>query len=115
MSPIEDHYGADVRLGTARLKKEIGYNPAYFNRMVAEHGAVEASRRLIMADTVSDGFTKLWEHRRLGMSVEALALLPWYTSLFDNTVVSKARRRLEAHDFDVDEYLQTVDTPDWWS
>ena len=49
------------------------------------------------------------------MSVEALALLPWYTSLFDNTVVSKARRRLEAHDFDVDEYLQTVDTPDWWS
>lgn len=30
-----------------------------------------------MSDSVSDGCTKLWEHRRLGMSVEALAVLPW--------------------------------------
>ena len=112
----EAHFYAEIREGTERLKREIGYNPTYFNRMVADHGPIEATRRLVVADTVSDGFTKLWEHKRLSMTVEALAILPWYASLFHQEVVARARRRLAEYNFDVDAYLanRTANPPTWW-
>lgn len=37
----------EIRLGTDRLKREIGYNPTYFNRMVGEMGPVAACKKLI--------------------------------------------------------------------
>jgi len=112
----EAAFSAEIREGTERLKREINYNPTYFNRMVGEHGPIEATRRLVMADTVSDGFTKLWEHGRLAMSVEALTILPWYASLFDSEVISRARRRLLDYRFDVDAFLraQSARPPSWW-
>lgn len=112
----EAAFSAEIREGTERLKREINYNPTYFNRMVGEHGPIEATRRLVIADTVSDGFTKLWENGRLAMSVEALAILPWYASLFDLDVIQRARQRLLDYRFDVDAYLSTRTTspPSWW-
>ena len=114
MTEAERHFQEEIRLGTERLKKEIGYNPIYFSRMVAEYGPVDASRRLIGSDAVSEGFTKLWEHGRLGMSVEALAVLPWYAGLFEPDLVAKALRRLEEYRFDVDGYLASSRVPSWW-
>jgi hypothetical protein len=78
---------------------------------------VEATRRLVCADTVSEGFTKLWEHGRLAMTVEALAILPWYASLFDPDVVARARTRLLDYRFDVDSYLaeRCASPPAWWT
>ena len=109
------HFYTEVREGTERLKREIGYNPTHFNRMVAEHGPVEATRRLVMADAVSEGFTKLWEHARLAMTAEALAILPWYAPLFEPEVVARARRRLADHGFDVDRFIadRTANPPTW--
>lgn len=115
MTEAEQHFQAEIRIGTERLKQDIAYNPTFFIQMVAEHGAVEASRRLIVSDTVSDGFTKLWEHGRLAMSVEALAILPWYADLFAPEVVVRARRRLEDHRFPVAPYLAAARTPSWWA
>jgi|GEM_PF-6993865 hypothetical protein len=34
----ESQFYAEIRQGTERLKREIGYNPTYFTRMVADHG-----------------------------------------------------------------------------
>lgn len=45
--------------------------------MVGEHGGAEAARHLLTGRDASDGFTTLWEHGRLEMSVEAHVLLPW--------------------------------------
>lgn len=112
----EAHFHDEVRRGVDRLKREIAYNPTYFNRMVGEYGPVEATRRLIVADAVSDGFNRLWEHRRLNMSVEALAILPWYSTLFDAAVIARAKHRLTEYGFDVESYLAslTADPPTWW-
>lgn len=106
----------EIQVGTERLKREISYNPTYFNRMVGELGPVEATRRLVLTDAPSDGFAKLWEHGRLGMTVEALAILPWYAELFDGEVLTRARRRLEDHGFDIDRYLgdAAASPPGWW-
>ncbi len=103
----ETHFLEELRLGIDRLKREINYNPTYFNRMVGELGPVEATKRLVRSSTPSDGFTHLWEHQRLNMTVEALVLLPGYEDLFDDEERRLARLRLEAYRFDVDGFLAT--------
>jgi hypothetical protein len=63
------------------------------------------ARQLLRGRDASDGFTTLWEHGRLEMSVEAHVLLPWYRELFTETQVETAERRLQEHRFDVDAFL----------
>lgn len=106
---------AELREGAERLKREIGYNPTYFMGMVGELGPANACRRLIRSSQPSDGFTTLWEANRLDMTVEALSLLPWYADLFEVEDAVSARRRLEAHRFDVDAFLdrRTASPPGW--
>jgi hypothetical protein len=103
--------------GADRLKKEIGYNPTRFNQMVAEHGGPDAVHLLLKGRDASDGFTTLWEHDRLDMSCEAIALLPWYTELFTVDELSVARHRLMEHNFDIDGFVQRriSSPPVWWS
>ena len=55
-------------------KKELGYNETRFLQMITDHGGVAAARQLLHAPAVSDGFTTLWEHHRLDLSVEAHVL-----------------------------------------
>jgi hypothetical protein len=92
--------------GSECLKREIGYNPTRFIEMIAEQGGPEAVRQLLRGRDASDGFTTLWEAGRLEMSVEAAALLPWYQALFTDEQRTTAARRLVAHRFDVDAFLQ---------
>lgn len=65
MDAAEQHLLQDLTGGVAKLKREIGYNPTYLMGTLAEHGAAEASRRLIRSRDTSDGFTRLWEADRL--------------------------------------------------
>lgn len=66
-------FHADMVLGADRLKDEIGYKPIRFMQMVSELGGLEAARHLLRRRDASDGFTTLWEHGHLGLSVEAFA------------------------------------------
>jgi len=102
--------------GSDRLQREISYNPQRFRQMIAEHGAVGAVRRLLQGSNASDGFTTLWEHRRLEMSCEAIALLPWYASSFSAEELETARYRLTQHEFDVDAFLyrMSASPPSWF-
>lgn len=96
--------------GCIQLQQEIGYNPARFRQMVAEHGGVEAAKQLLRGPGTSDGFTRLWEAKRLNLSVEFFVVLPEYADLFTEEERSEARRRLEAHDFDVEVHLRSLGT-----
>src|SRR5689334_25168951 len=88
--------------------KEFNYNPAYWKRMIVDHGAVDASHRLLSGTRASDGFTRLWEEGRLELSVEFSVLLPKYHDLFTDDERAEARRRLELYEFDVDGHLATA-------
>jgi hypothetical protein len=83
--------------------------------MVAEFGGVDAAHALLSGPTASDGFTQLWEMDRLDMSVEANVLLPWFEEIFTQEELFNARRKLEAHRFDVDVFLarENLNPPDW--
>ena len=115
MDAVEQQLWEELRAGTQRLKQEIGYDPHYFKAMVGEHGPVGACLQLIRSSTPSTGFTKLWEHGMLDMTVEALALVPWYSMLFSEEDRQLARRRLLDHKFDIDGFLaRRAGSPPRW-
>ena len=113
-STAEVEFHKAVMQGSASLKAD-GYNPSRFLEMVADLGAPQAARQLLQTSNPSDGFTTLWEMHRLDMSVEAMALLPWYEALFTVAERENARRRLEGHGFDVDAFLRSAaaSPPPW--
>ena len=100
----------DVRLGVATLAG-IGYDAKVFVRMVAEFGAVGATRRLVLDPTPSYGLWRLKEMGRLSHSVEMAALLPWYEPLFDEAVRDAAWRKLELLGVDVRAEVAKVESP----
>jgi hypothetical protein len=91
--------------------REFNYNPAYWKRMIIDHGAVDASHRLLTGTRASDGFTRLWEEDCLELSVEFSVLLPKYHDLFTDDERAEARRRLELYEFDVDGHLANWNAP----
>ena len=76
----------------------IGYRPTIFRRMLADLGGVETARRLIVSDATS-GFTKLWEKKRLDLSIEALILKSEWLPLFSAMEHQIARKRLSAYGY----------------
>jgi hypothetical protein len=108
MNALELQFHQDMLDGIRRCKREISYNPTYWSRMVADLGGVEAARALLNGSPASDGFTRLWEAGRLDLSVEFWMLLPKYESIFSAAERAEARRRLEAHRFDVDAGLRKI-------
>lgn len=54
--------------------RQLRYNPTAFQVMIHEHGALKAVRRLARppVEQCSDGFTRLWEMKRLDLAVEFL-------------------------------------------
>jgi hypothetical protein len=77
-----------------RAKAEAGYHATYYLQMLAELGPLETARRLVLSTTPSDGFTTLWEKRRLDLTVEAVVLREEFKGLFSDEEVDAARSRL---------------------
>ena len=101
-------FTADMYDGYRYLARKINYRARQFLEMVTMHGGVGAAQILLCGGDASDGFTKLWENNELGRSVEAYVLHPRYRRLFTSDELIVARRRLEAHSFDVDAYLRQL-------
>lgn len=91
---IGRRFTADVVERYSRAKIELGYNAKQLLHLVDELGGIGAAQRIVGADRPSDGFIRLWENRRLDLSLEALVLSPEYEELFDESILSKAERRL---------------------
>jgi len=63
-------------------KRELGYNATRFLQMLSEQGGLATAKQLLWSDKPSDGFTTLWEHHRLELTVEAHVLHDEFGSLF---------------------------------
>ena len=80
--------------------RKFKYNPTTFERMLSEHKGRQAIKRLLAMQKPSDGFTKLWEEKKLHLSVEALILEnPEFHELFTEAELQKARKWLKAHEY----------------
>jgi hypothetical protein len=83
-------------------KRELGYNATRFLQMVSEQGGLATARQLLWSDTPSDGFTTLWEHHRLDLTVEAHVPRTEFASLFSDADRQQALTRLEAYGWQPD-------------
>lgn len=78
---------------------ECHYRATRFLQMVEQHGGVSAAKQLLHSSGYPEGLTKLWELRRLDLSMEALVLKdPWRT-LFTEEDLRIARKRLKDLNF----------------
>ena len=78
-----------------RAKYEAKYNATRYFQMLDENGGLETAHILINASTVSDGYTALWERKRLDLTVEALIFdNPEYHELFTEDELRIVKKRL---------------------
>jgi len=82
-------------LYTYREAKKLGYKPGIFLDMIATYGAVNTSKKLLATeDYIQDGVKRLWELKRLDLSMEASVIKPEYRELFTEQEINTAKKRL---------------------
>ena len=62
---VQAAFGNEMHRIYQRALSEAGYKATRFLHMLHEHGGLQTARILINASTVSEGYTALWERRRL--------------------------------------------------
>lgn len=97
-NPLESQFDASL-LAAAKECFRLGYKPTEFMRMVHERGGVETVRTLLNKSTASPGFDRLWELKRLDLTVEAHILQTPWRPLFTPVERQKARDRLAAYQY----------------
>jgi len=98
---LQDELLAELMDGIKECR-QLGYNPTAFQVMIHEHGALEAVRRLARppVEQCSDGFTRLWEMKRLDLAVEHIvAYRERYAPLFTDAERETARQRLALYGY----------------
>ncbi len=79
---------------------ELGYHPSLFLKMmVSDKDVVRVARKLVMREEPTDGFTRLWEMKRLDLSVEAHVIQEKYKSLFTEDEIQFCKDRLEEYEY----------------
>jgi hypothetical protein len=83
-----------------RALSEAGYKASIFLNMLFAHRGVETARRLIHSLNISDGYTALWERKRLDLTVEALIYdnEKWHP-LFTPEELAICRKRLRKYEY----------------
>jgi hypothetical protein len=78
-------------------KCELGYNATRFLQMISGQGGLATARQLLWDDRPSDGFTTLWERKRLDLTVEAHVIAPEFAPLFTEADRERALNRLREY------------------
>lgn len=82
-------------------KREAGYNAIRFLQIVTDHGGVQTALILINAPTVSEGYTALWERKRLDLTVEAMVVAnERFHVLFSEAELAICRKRLRDYEYE---------------
>ena len=101
MTDLEKRFDRAMREIYVTAKRECGYNATRFLQLVSEKGGLVAAKQLISKPGGTEGFTTLWQCRRLDLSVEAHVLKPEYESLFTDEECRMCRERLEEFGYKV--------------
>lgn len=97
---LEERFDAAMMDVFHRAHDEANYNATRYHQMLMEHGGLGTAQMLLNANTVSDGYTALWERGRLDLTVEAVILdHQEFHSLFSNEELDRARRRLQDYHY----------------
>lgn len=78
-----------------QAKSECNYTATRFRNMVADQGGLPTAKSLLRSGGYSEGLTRLWEEKRLDISMEATVLQEPWRELFTEEELSTARAKLE--------------------
>lgn len=106
MNELEKSLMADL-LKICSKSKEFGYNSTRFLQMLAENGPINTCRKLINTNDINyaSGFVRLWEARRLDLSMEYVVLQNQYRELFTLSERQICYRRLKECGFNCDNII----------
>ena|SRR5690242_16870268 len=83
-----------------RAHSEANYNASRFLQMLHEHRGLETARILLHSPNVSEGYTALWERRRLDLTVEAVIHdNPKWHPLFTQEELDICTKRLTDYEY----------------
>jgi len=77
-----------------QAKSECGYTATRFLQLVNAEGGLQAAKKLLRAKEYSEGLTRLWEEKRLDISMEATIIQEPWCNLFTDEELATARKRL---------------------
>ncbi len=98
---IEKNFDAAMMSIYLRALDEANYKATRFLQMLHKHGGLRTGQILLHAARVSEGYTALWERKRLDLTVEAMILKPEWHDLFTEEERKIARKRLEDYDYEL--------------
>lgn len=78
-----------------QAKSECNYTATRFRNMVIDRGGLDAAKTLLASGGYSEGLTRLWEEKRLDISMEATVLQDPWRELFTEEELSVAKQKLE--------------------
>ena len=91
----EDEFDAACREAINDCRRMIPpYRATTWLRMIEQHGAVEAAKRLVISADIQSGFKELVERDRSDLTIEFALLNPRWANLFDSELLDAARWRL---------------------
>lgn len=102
MTEIEKIFHKDMLNIYKRANEELGYRASRFLQMISEKGAIATAISLASKPGGTDGFTVLWENKRLDLSVEALILKSEYRPLFGEELCNQCKERLLEYGYNPD-------------
>ena len=80
---------------------QCNYKATRFLQMLNSKGALSTAKYLINKSGATDGFTRLWECKRLDLSLEALVIKGKYNELFTDEERSNCIRILKEYGYNV--------------
>ncbi len=102
MTELKRKFHNDMKSIYEKADREIGYRATRFLQMLSEQGGLETAKTLVARPGGTDGFIKLWENRRLDLSVEALVLKKEYEELFSDDIRNICKARLKEYGYIID-------------
>lgn len=82
-----------------QAKKELNYSATRLLQLVSEKGGVLAAKQLIAVSGGTQGFSVLYENKRLDLSIEALVINPEYQELFSQEEIDICNKRLKEYEY----------------
>jgi hypothetical protein len=97
---LEEEFEARMQQVYRDGKSEARFSAPLFGEMLKQHGGLETARRFLHSPDYAPGFTKLWERKRLDLTVEAVILqeAKWHP-LFTPEEIEICRKRLKEYGY----------------
>ena len=101
-SDLEIAFDERMRQIYEQASNECDYRATRFLQLVVTDGGLLAAKKLLGSKGYSEGLTRLWEEKRLDISMEATILQDPWSGLFTDEELGIARKKLNELGFKPD-------------